>query len=326
MSFDNERFQMYLRFVEERHNIWRLRQLGEPPLWTGDPILASKKFTNVFRVLDPGSQFVFDLEHEDPATTLMRLFLYRHTGRTEAWRYLLTEFGEYPTVDTLDDVLESWKAYRGEFSLSVRGEENNPRAGRAGAIKRVSAKPIFTGAYLVFPQSQVPGTDKLESIIRLTQRLFGPEKLAEEFLQATDQKGRFAALRRHKGVADFMSMQILTDWGYTRFGTNEENDFIVPGPGARRGIQAITKAPNQVGFMRFAREELLAGDRCPTINLDDRGTVRYPSIMDVQNTFCEFSKYVRFVEAGKVSKPYIPAHPGPQATPVLPQHWTTTTR
>jgi hypothetical protein len=301
MSFDNERFQMYLRFVEERHNIWRLRQLGEPPLWTGDAILASKKFTNVFRVLDPGSQYVFRLKSANPETSLMRLFLYRHTNRVEAWEWLTEQGDGYlPDFDDLGTVLEYWKEYRAQ------------------------GNPIFTGAYLVYPQSSSPGTDKLESIIRLTQRLFGPEKLAEEFLQATTQKDRFAALRRHKGVADFMSMQILTDWGYLY--PQDENEFIVPGPGARRGVQAITKTPDQVGFMRFAREEILAGDNCPTIDLDDRGAVRYPSIMDVQNTFCEFSKYVRFVEAGKVSSPYVPAHPGAQPTPVLPQHWTTTTR
>jgi hypothetical protein len=121
-----------------------------------------------------------------------------------------------------------------------------------------------------------------------------------------------------------MSMQILTDWGYLY--PQDENEFIVPGPGARRGIQAITKTPDQVGFLRFAREELLAGDDCPTLNLDDKGSVRYPSIMDVQNTMCEFSKYVRYLDSGKVMNPYRPAHPGVQPDPILPQHWATTTR
>jgi hypothetical protein len=301
MSFNAERFVLYTRFVEERHNVWLERQIGAPGPWTDDPILASKKFTNVFRVLDPGSQYVFRLKSLTPETTLMRLFLYRHTGRVEAWEWLTEQGDGYlPDFDDLDTALEYWQQYR------------------------AAGNPVFTGAYLVYPQSSSPGTDKLESIIRLTQRLFGPERLAEEFLQAATPSARFAALRRHKGVADFMSMQILTDWGYLY--PQDENEFIVPGPGARRGIQAITKTPDQVGFLRFAREELLAGDDCPTLNLDDKGSVRYPSIMDVQNTMCEFSKYVRYLDSGKVMNPYRPAHPGAQPDPILPSHWATTTR
>jgi hypothetical protein len=305
MSFDLERFRMYTRFVEERHRIWELRQLGEPPLWTGDAILASKKFTNVFRVLDPGSQFIFELAGLSERDTLMRLFLYRHTGRVEAWQYLASRLGSYPLVVDLERVRTLWQDYRD------------------------AGNPIFTGAYLVYPQSSNPGTNKLDSIINLTQRLFtpgAPDDVLPDFLAATTQAERFAALRRNRGVADFMSMQILTDWGYTAFGEDRENEFVVPGPGCRRGVQAITKTPKQADFIRFAREELLASDDCPTLNLGDGMGVRYPSIMDVQNTLCEFSKYVRFVEAGITSKPYTPAHPGPQATPVLPQHWTTTTR
>lgn len=297
-EFNSERMQQYLAFVEARHNVWIERQVGAPAPWTSDPILASKKFTNVFRVLDPGSQFVFELKHDDQATTLLRLFLYRHTGRVDAWQYLEPILAEYPRLGNLEEVLETWKFWRSY------------------------GNPVFTGAYLVYPQSSSPGTDKLESIIRLTQRLFGPERLAEEFLQAPDMKSRFAALRRHKGVADFMSMQILTDWGYLY--PQDENEFIVPGPGCRKGIMTITDTPDQVGFLKFARAEVLMGDDVPMLSLPG-GESRVPSIMDVQNTLCEFSKYVRYLSKGTTAKPYIPAHPGQQPEPVLPAHWETTT-
>lgn len=294
--FDIERMRLYLEFVEERHRVWELRQIGAPTPWSRDPILARKKFTNVFRVLDPGSQFVFELgDFPDPRTVLMRLFLYRHTGRVEAWEHMQVDLGGYPQMDDLDTVLECWQAYRDE------------------------GNPIFTGAYLVYPQSSSPGTDKLESIIRLTQRLFAEEGLAEEFLQAPTMEARFRALRRHKGVADFMSMQILTDWGYLY--PQDENEFVVPGPGCRKGIMAITDTPDQVGFLRFAREEVLAGGWVPMLSFEN-GTYRVPSIMDVQNTMCEFSKYVRYLEKGTTGySPYKPAHPGEQPSPVLPNHW-----
>jgi hypothetical protein len=304
--YDFERLETYFSFVVERHRVWEQRQQGLPGPWTADPILASRKFTNVFRVLDPGSQFIFDLEEDDnreERDVLMRLFLYRHTGRVEAWQNLLVELGDYPRVVDLDTALDAWKDYRSEGNA------------------------IFTGAYLVYPQSATPGSDKLDSIIALTKRLFdpsSPDDIVPDFLAAQTQRDRFHVLRRNKGVADFMSMQILTDWGYTRFGEDLEDEFVVPGPGARRGIMQLVVTGNQEAFLRFLHHELLGTDGVPTLNLGN--SVRYPSIMDVQNTLCEFSKYVRYLDAGKAGKPYIPAHPGVQPTPRTPAHWANTTR
>lgn len=301
MKFNSEKFELYLAFVEARHRVWEERQMGAPAPWTSDPIVNSRKFTNVFRVLDPGSQFIFALEDDNPYDTLLRLFLYRHTGRVEAWNHVAMELGEYPRLANLEDVLGVWGDYK------------------------ATGHPVFTGAYLVYPQSATPGTDKVESIIRLTQRLFAEEGLAQEFVSAKSQEERFKALRRHKGVADFMSMQILTDWGYTTYAdTDRENEFVVPGPGCRKGISHLTDSPDQVGFLRFAQAEVHMGEDVPTLYL--ASGPRYPSIMDIQNTMCEFSKYIRFWEKGEkgIGKPYSPAHPGQQPTPVIPAHWDTT--
>lgn len=286
---------LYLGFVAERHRVWERRQKGETAPWTADPILASRKFTNVFRVLDPGSQFVLtdlaaeDLERRD---LLMRLFLYRHTGRIEAWRYLQVEIGGYPVVDDLDDVREVFKDYRD------------------------GKRPFFTSAYLVFPQSSVPGTDKIDSIIDLTKRLFVDQTTWKVFLAAPTPAERFASLRENKGVADFMSMQILTDWGYVR--PQDEDEFVVAGPGAVKGAAALgLKAPDAI---RWARAAVHAMPDCPAIKTGS-GATRLPSTMDIQNTLCEFSKYVRYLGKPVKTEPYRPAHPGSQPTPVLPTHW-----
>jgi hypothetical protein len=72
----------------------------------------------------------------------------------------------------------------------------------------------------------------------------------------------------------------------------------------------------------WAVDAVRSSEGCPTIPLDHPGDpVRVPSWMDVQNTLCEFSKWVRFSEKPLPGKPYRPAHPGPQPAPLLPQHW-----
>lgn len=303
----------YLAFVDERHRIWERRQAGDPGPWTDDPILRTRKFTNVFRVLDYGSQYLLTLLHGSERDVLMRAFLYRHTGRVETWEYLELMMG-LPTVADLDDVLKLWHEYRGKVKVHVNRERREGDTGRGlGFQKQIGERPLFTGAYLVFPQSAVRGTDKMESIIRLTQRLFDPSSTGDvvpDFLRAKTQDERFGVLRRNKGVADFMSMQILTDWGYSdHCGEDREDEFVVLGPGAKRGAALVGEG------IDWAVNAVRSSPRCPRLN------GRAPSQMDIQNTLCEFSKYHRYQALpAQPDRSYAAVHPGPNHF-VLPKHY-----
>lgn len=306
-------------FVQKRHMVWEARQADTPPPWTDDPILATHKFTNVFRVLDYGSQFLLkELVDPDisPRDQLMRCFLYRHTGRWEAWEFYALMEGGYPTVADLDRVQRAFHAYRGQAKTTIRGAEAR---NAAGGVKNVFQRSIFTGAYLVFPQSTQPGTDKLDSIIDLTRRLFEPggsQDVVPDFLAAKAQAWRFNALRRNKGVADFMSMQVLTDWGYTpHCGEDREDEFVVCGPGAKKGAAVLSAKDKPEDIARWAQGAI---STC-LVYLPD-GRTRLPSLMDAQNTLCEFSKYARFRKEAKLPQPYRASHPGPQQI-TLPAHW-----
>lgn len=313
MKIDVDACLTFLDFVAERHRVWERRQAGAPQPWTEDPVLATRKFTNVFRWLDPGSQFVLtDLlePDQDPVEFLMRCFLYRHTGRVETWEYLSLTTG-YPTLTNLAEIHEAWKEYRGKVTVKrVMGKSHAATPHKIERTSSSSERPMFTGAYLVFPQSSAPGTDKLESIVLLTQRLIDNGSFSE-FVEAQSQEARFGCLRRNKGVADFMSMQTLTDFGYsTEF---REDDFVVPGPGAIKGAAALgMKAPEAI---EWAWETLHETPDQPRV------AGRALSKMDVQNCLCEFSKYVRFASKPSPQKLYAPAHPGVQSSPVLPPKW-----
>jgi len=288
----------FLAFVVERHRIWEKRQAGAPPPWTDDPVLATRKFTNVFRVLDPGTQFLLT-ELADPSLPerdqLMRLFLYRHTGRIDSWQWVELALGRYPLVGDLDDALEALKDYRGD-----------------------RARSVFTNAYLVFPQSGTPGTDKLESIVDLAQRLFTPgseQDIMPEWERASTQAERFKLLRRNKGVGDFMSMQVLTDWGYLQ-DEDREDEFLVPGPGSVKGAKALDPGAKPMDTVRRAVTAVRGVAGSPRLGY------RVPSLMDIgSNLLCEWSKYVRFRGQEVPPKTYTPAHPGPQPAPVLPSYY-----
>lgn len=272
----------FLEFVEARHQAWDNRQMGMPAPWTQDPIIQTRKFTNVFRLLDPGSQFVIkDLLSDQPSPVefLARCFLYRHTNLPAAWVAYASETGAYPHLEDLDSLRAFW--------------HDTPK--------------VFSGAYMIYPQSSTPGTNKIDSVIDLTQRLWR-ESVFAGFLQYETQRERFAVLRMNKGVADFMSMQILTDFGYsTEF---REDEFVVPGPGARKGALALGMKGEEAVEWAYH-------------SIKDRVSVggRSPSRMDAQNSLCEFSKYVRYASRPIPDKLYHPAHPGPQPKPVIPPLW-----
>ncbi len=328
MNIDPDAALAYLNFVEQRHLAWRGKMRQAPQPWCSDPIVQQHKFTNVFRVLDFGSQFVLT-DLDDPKLSdrdqLARLFLYRHTGRVETWQYLDLVLGGYPTVASLSDALEAWKVYRGEGKRKLHPPRRPGQKGPGNGPSSMEYKrSVFTGAYQVCPQSQERGTYKLESIVNLTRRLFEPDSpdyIMPDWMWADTQAERFEVLRRNQGVAEFMSMQILTDWGYLqRVEEDRENDFVVAGPGCVKGAKLLDPRAKPLDVILWAQDQIHR--MFPSVSLElPSGGFRAPTLMDVQNTLCEFSKYARYESQSAPGRPYTPAHPGPQPQPVLPGSW-----
>lgn len=282
----------YRHMVTERHRIWVARQNNEPQPWTEDPVLSRMKMTNMFRVLDPGSQFVFDLDTPDPVDVIARLVFYRMTNLPATWEMLKVELGDYPKA--MDFIHQSAVLFQTIESYRKRGNK------------------VFSGAYIIVPE---PGTmnNKVGGALRVARTFV--QKNAEEFLNATTQAERFAVLKSTLGIGPFLSMQILTDWGYLQ-AEEPDLEFVVAGPGARRGAAIIcATCPPE----RLIAEKAEHWFDDPFVRLGNRGL----TAMDVQNTFCEFGKMVRYTHGGKPipKNLYRPAHPGVQPPPILPQWW-----
>lgn len=300
-------FLTYLDFVVERHKIWERRQAGEPGPWTDDPILATRKFTNDFRVLDHGSQFLLtELLNtaETPADALARAFLYRMTNRTQVWEMTKRIWGDYPHVDNMNsDLADFWCQWRDW------GEQ------------------VFSGAYIIMPEPGVKGVDKVRSVVTLAQRYFSdssPLSITVPFYEAGSMAERFKILRSCPGIGPFIAMQVLTDVGYSPFGTDQdENEFVIAGPGCINGAKEIDPGRKAADMIRFCRDAVLELEDYPRLMIPGPSGIalRTLSLMDIQNTLCEFSKYARYMRKSPSVKAYRPAHPGPATAPVLPRHW-----
>lgn len=308
-GMSENRYSMYRSFVFYRHMIWEGRQKGFPPPWVppAEFVLKTRKFTNVFRVLDPGSQYVVKMLQEpglEPRDALARAILYRFTNRPETWEYLKLVYSGWPLAEHLDEDL-------------VRVLHETPDG------------QIFSGAYIIMPTPGQVG-DKAAGAVALARRLTargGPENVVEQVVGAATPQAAYEALRRHPGMGDFMSMQILTDWGYY-WPEYDENEFVVAGPGSTRGVAELFPQGTKIKtaeVIRWVRDQWWQDLACPSIPMPG-GLSRAPSLMDIQNTFCEFFKYMRYLRKDRPGEvaPYRPAHPGPQPTPLLPHHWMAT--
>ena len=295
--------EIYFNFVEERHRIWERRQAGLPrEEWTTDPVLADRKFCNVYRVLDAGSQFVVKellSGVEDAEEALFLSLLYRYTNRPEPFVHFAKETGRYPTLVDLEDGTLSavWTHYH---------EGGNP---------------IFGSAYTIFCGQENAGMTRLEWVLWLMSSAllpWGSHFIFADFIDAEPGLPRLEVLKRPPRVADFMGQQVLTDFNYWGGDSESENEYVVPGPGSARGIQRIdpsVKPRAMADFIRALRVEVLARPSAPSLE------GRPPSLMDIQNTLCEFDKYMRHRGNEVRATKYEPAHPGPQPAPTLPQIW-----
>jgi len=286
-----EMMDLYRGMVTERHKIWLARQNNEPQPWTEDPVLTNLKMTNMFRVLDPGSQFVFDLDDKDPVNVIARLVFYRITNLPSTWYALRSSLGQYPVA--------------ADFT------ENPERITAFLDLYRNLGNRIFSGAYIIVPNPGVTGSDKMVDAISLVR--FFIEETAETFLKAETQDERYHLLKSTKGLGRFLSMQILTDWGYLQ---EKEPDlsFIVAGPGAVRGAALLNSAKKPEDVIYDLTFDWMDH---PSVTLGGRSL----TLMDVQNSLCEFSKYAREITIRRKKTTYRPSHPGAQPTPVLPAWW-----
>lgn len=288
----------YMEFVEERHNVFLRRQAGQPPHWSSDPILQRNKFTNVYRVLDRGSQYLLQQllnTAESAEDALARSFLYRMSNLPDVWEFTKGVYGYYPGALQLDETLANvWAEFRD------------------------AGNQVFSGAYTIMPLPGVAGFDKAKEVVRMAANSFNPGSanyIGQAFLSAQSMAQRFKVLRAIPNVGDFLAMQVLTDFGYSPYGTEQdENEFVVGGPGCRKGAKELFPELRVDKVIAWCHKEVNR-----ELHLEGVGG-RQPSMMDIQNTLCEFSKYARFMRKPTPPRVYTGTVLQPQNI-VLPEHW-----
>lgn len=266
----------YWRFAVRRQNIFRRKFRNEPPPWTRDPILLRHKFTNAYRASDRVSQYliqkvIYGGGEQKAEEMFFRTILFKLFNRIGTWELLEREFGEIGYSDF------SIERYDSVLSAALeRGER------------------IYSAAYIMPPSRNAQAARKHSGHLLLLQQMM-KDALPSRLAQARSLENAFEILRAYPGIGDFLAYQYVIDLNYGPLLDFSEMDFVVPGPGARRGIR---KCFQNLGGATDA-EVIRLVTESQEQEFNSRGLTfrglwgRSLQLVDCQNLFCEVDKYSR---------------------------------
>jgi len=278
-----EKRNQFWRFIYKRQKVWQKRvvELEKPP-WTTDDIIRSNRFTNVYRELDPGTQYAIQNILELDASKENKIFnimIYRLIGRSETHEFL-----GFQSISEFD---------ADEFERRLK-----QRRDRDG-------ETIFTGAYMVAGYSQMGSSDKVENIARLFDEISSSyHEDIIQILSSNSLKEAYEAIQSIPGFGKFLSYQVLVDLLYPVEAYNgssllpfNQNEWAKAGPGAQKGIKSL-RAESELRYLNVM-EWLYENQESEFERLDidfpyikdGCGKKKRLSLPNIQNCLCEFYKY-----------------------------------
>jgi hypothetical protein len=269
-------FNTYWRFAAERQEIFFNRFYGKPRPWTEDPILDRYKFTNAYRASDRVSQYlirrVIYRGSQAPRELFFRIILFKLFNLIETWERLEAAFGEL-SVKEFDPI-----KYDAVLTAAME----------AGAT-------IYSGAYIMPSGDARWRQDRKHRMhLRLLEYMLSL-RLAERVASARNMKEVFELLKSVPSIGDFLAYQFATDLNYSPLTNFDENEFVVPGPGAKSGIQkcfSTLGGLTEADLIRFVGDRQEDEMRSRSLHFRDLWG-RPLQLIDCQNLFCEVDKYSR---------------------------------
>jgi alpha-glutamyl/putrescinyl thymine pyrophosphorylase clade 1 len=257
------------------------------------------------------SQFLIrEVIYEPSASThaeevVFRILLFKLFNSIPAWQVLKAKFG-----------MPTWKGFNQQAYAAELGNA------KANGIK------IWNIAYVQNQKYATHLPTKHERYLALLDHMMGTN-LTGKLQAAPTYFDAFKVLQSYPIHGDFIAMQHLTDINYSEVIDFDEDDFIIPGPGALDGIQKClpTLPPGMTpsDFIRGCvndQETMFAAVKQPPVRL--LGKRRLHAI-DCQNLFCETDKYARVahpqfnLKRTEIKQTLKPA--GPLPPPFFPPKW-----
>lgn len=261
------------RFASERQRIYMRRLRGETRDLTDDPVLAEHRFTNPYRAADRVSQYLITdviYDRDRPwIDTFARVLVFKIFNRIDTWRHLLESVGEVDASALFDGHLDR-------------------------ALAQVADhRPIYSSAYIMPPPRNYIGPKYVRHLSLLRSMI--NDRLPERIAEARGMRDAFRHVSSYGSIGPFLAYQFITDLNYTPHLSFSEREFVVPGPGAVRGIKKCFSDPGDYSaedLIRYVTNQQDAGFEERGLDWHDLWG-RELQLIDVQNLFCEVDKYTR---------------------------------
>jgi len=288
-------YDSYWYFAAERQAVLLKRLAGDPPPWTDDSIIANHRFTNPYRVSDKVSQFlitdVIRQGEQSAEEVTFRVLLFKLFNKIETWRFLRDVF------------------------IDIRYESFD-RAAYADVLTKLQAAGValYSAAYMM-PSPRLGESSKHADHLKLIE-LMMTDRFASKVKATTSLESLYKLLLSYPSFGPFLAYQLAIDLNYTDIVDFDENEFIVPGPGAIDGISKCFSNASITTLENIIKEVCIAQDR----EFEKRDLKfqtlfgRKLKLIDCQNLFCEISKYARLrhpeiagvANRKKIKQKYIP--------------------
>ena len=291
----------YWFFASERQRVYHRRLAGLAGPWTDDPVISRFRFTNAYRAADRVSQDLIQVAYSGSQSAddvVLRILLFRFFNKPSTWRALQEEFGEI-TWDSFDVDAYSVVLDR----MLARGDR------------------VYSAAYIV-PPPPFGAVRKHRNHLLLIDHMMS-SRLPQKVQGAPSLQNVFETISSYPSLGPFLAYQLTIDLNYSSLIDFEENDFVVPGPGARSGIAKCFPdlggvAPDDLIRWMVDTQE----DQFDQFGLEFKDLFgRRLALIDCQNLFCETDKYARVMHPdarGVGNRTRIKQQFAPQSAPSQP--------
>ena len=276
----------FFGWINERHRIYLKKEAGEPPPWTGDPILQRHRFCCVFRELDRTTKWIRENWREpyaDHQNLWFAMALARQINRTET----LAEIG-FP---------KRWNPERIVKIIESR---------RAQGLK------AYTGAYML--TGTLGGKKSEQTAYKILDVLYrNPPSLAKK--PCSSLEDAWAQFKGRPGFGGFLAYEVVSDLRHTRYLCNAADTmtWANPGPGAIRGLHRLhgRRIKGRNLGARLTRERAISEMRALLEVSPQYLEPHVPPLemREIEHCLCEMDKMLR-VQLGQgvlaIYRPYSP--------------------
>lgn len=302
-----------MQFVHDRYEVHLNKDVyGENKPWTDNVVLQQFRFTNVRREHDRQTRYLIENISKNSSLTLedkiVNTFLFRGWNN---WSTMEFFGGPWRARDIYSSCFK--ECHRKAFAEESK---NNPKrlwysnAYNQGGTKHAWKFPAGDSYQRAYKESEAKKYKDWEPDIPLRVFHLGPwlkqQDIINKLLNSKTQQEAFEVIKSVRGFSDFLAYQIFVDLTYIDEFPFSENEFVIAGPGCKKGLDYIFLDKSCLTYeesLFWLRDnwDSLIHKTASNLNIKELFTDlpkydRVMNVMSLENCMCELSKYIRAIE------------------------------